>query len=151
MARETDSTWLSDVRAPLSADGDTAHALVIHADSELRELLHVHLLSAGYAVTLAADGPEASRALGGRTPDLIVLDTTVSRLDGVQFIFGRPQARGEFIPLLFLTREEKVLERAQRLGVAACHTAPLASDRFLEAAARCVRCEPPPRFNAQLN
>lgn len=135
-------------RAPLTAAGTTAHVLVIHPDRDLREIMHVYLLGAGYVVSTAADGPEASAKLRGRTPDLIALDTDVKELDGVQFIFGSHECREQFIPVLFLTDKTKVAARAERLGFAACHTAPLSAERFLAAAARCVRFERAPRFSA---
>ena len=138
-----DAAWLADVRAPLSPEGQTAHALVIHSDRDLRDLLDMYLLSAGYLVSAAPDGPAASRQLGGRTPDLIVLDTCVSRLDELGFIYAEPQRRGEFIPILFLTEEKGVAERAESLGVAACVTRPFSPDLFLKSALRCLRGSAP--------
>lgn len=137
---DLDATWLADVRAPLSAEGETAHALVIHADRELRDLLDVYLLSAGYLVSAAATGPAASRQLGGRTPDLIVLDTDVSQLEDLAFIHAKPRSRrGEFIPILFLTQDREVVERAEGLGFVACLTRPFSPDLFLKSALRCLK------------
>lgn len=142
-----DSTWLPDVRAPRAADGSTAHALLIHPDRNLRGFLQIYLLSAGYVVSAAADGAEAARELGGRVPDLIVLDANASHVEGVQFV----SSADDFIPLLFLTSEQGVCERAEQLGVAACNVSPLSESRFLEAAARCLSLARTRRFSARLN
>ena len=134
-----DAAWLADARAPLSPEGQTAHALVIHADRDLRDMLDMYLLSAGYVVSAAPDGPAASRQLGERVPDLIVLDTSVSKLEDLEFIHAEPARRGQFIPVLFLTEEKAVAERAEGLGMIACLTQPFSPDRFLKSALRCLR------------
>jgi DNA-binding response OmpR family regulator len=144
---EFDSTWLPDVRAPRFADGTTAHALVIHSDRVLRGFLQIYLLGAGYVVSVGADGAEGTRDLGGRVPHLIVLDAGAAHLEGVQFVFET----NDFIPLLFLTADEDVCERADQLGIPACHVSPLSESRFLEAAARCLALQRTRRFSALLN
>jgi len=133
------ATWLAEVRAPISPEGNTAHALIIHSDRDLRDMLDMYLLSAGYLVSAAADGPAASRQLGQRVPDLIVLDTSVTRLEDLGFIYAEPARRGEFIPILFLTEDKEVAARAESLGVIACLTQPFSPDLFLKSALRCLR------------
>ncbi len=136
---DLDLTWPPEVRAPLSADGTSTHALVIHADRDLRDMLDIYLLSAGYVVSAAADGPAASRQLDGRTPDLIVLDTSGSDLEDLGFVFAGPgKRRGKFIPILYITAEKGAAARAESLGVVACLTQPFSPDFFLKSAMRCL-------------
>lgn len=61
--------------------------LVVEDEHELRELIARWLESRGYHVTEAADGADAVELLdAGLEPDVILLDLTMPRMDGREFL-----------------------------------------------------------------
>ncbi len=76
--------------------------LVVDDEPDIRELLAQTLRLAGFDVSCAATGIEAMQRLGGRAPDLVVLDVLLPDLDG--FEIARMMRRaGHGMPVLFLT------------------------------------------------
>ena len=59
-----------------------AHILAVDDEPELTDLMHFHLVRAGYQVTIAANGWEAIHAVRTNRPDLILLDLMLPDLDG---------------------------------------------------------------------
>ncbi|MET9670929.1 response regulator [Streptomyces sp. NPDC006475] len=79
-----------------------ALVLVVDDEPDIRELLAQTLRLAGFDVSCAATGIEAMQRLGGRAPDLVVLDVLLPDLDG--FEIARMMRRaGHGMPVLFLT------------------------------------------------
>ena len=114
--------------------------LVAHTDKSMRQLIKLHLVCGGYAVTLAEDAVEAGRQAMRQPPDLIILDVEMPYVDGLEFVSAlKSDAAVPLIPVIFLTSREEALERAERLGATACLTAPLSSEQLLHAVARCMR------------
>jgi CheY-like chemotaxis protein len=58
--------------------------LVIEDYSDTRELLSVLLRRKGYKVVEAEDGVEGLLKASGTSPDLIIMDLTLPRMDGVE-------------------------------------------------------------------
>jgi DNA-binding response OmpR family regulator len=56
--------------------------LVVDDDQNIRELISVNLIAAGYSVTIAADGKEAMEKISATIPDLIILDIMMPEVDG---------------------------------------------------------------------
>ncbi len=56
--------------------------LAVDDEPEITDLMHYHLVRAGYAVTTAANGWEAIHAVRESRPDLILLDLMLPDLDG---------------------------------------------------------------------
>jgi DNA-binding response OmpR family regulator len=67
----------------MAAAGEPRRALIIEDERAIRELLDLHLTSAGFAVETAADGSLALRLLQERPFELVVLDVMLPGLDGV--------------------------------------------------------------------
>ncbi len=64
-----------------------ARVLVVEDEHELRELIATWLESRNYQVVQAADGRDAVDLLeAGLQPDVILLDLTMPRMDGRQFL-----------------------------------------------------------------
>ena len=68
-------------------------ALIVEDDRAIRELLELHLTSAGFAVDAAADGSTALRLAAGAPFELVVLDVMLPGVDGVS-ICQRVRAGG---------------------------------------------------------
>src|SRR5208282_3600527 len=61
---------------------DCGRLLVVDDDPEVRGLLVRLLESEGYQVEEASTGAEATTALSGRSPDLVILDVMLTTEDG---------------------------------------------------------------------
>jgi DNA-binding response OmpR family regulator len=92
--------------------------LVAEDDPALASFLKRGLESEHYAVDVSGDG-EQTRAMGLEFDyDLVVLDLTLPRLDGVVILRGL-RARKPSLPILILTARNKVEERVQCLDLGA--------------------------------
>ena len=134
------AAWQATVQAPRAGTGTMPRVLVAHTDKSMRQLIKLHLVCSGYDVTLAEDAVEAGKQVMQQPPDLIILDVEMPYVDGLEFVSAlRSGTSVPLIPVIFLTAREEALERAQRLGAAACLTTPLSADQLLHAVARCAR------------
>ena len=93
-------------------------ALVIEDDPDLSRLLDLHLSDAGWKVDVAADGAEGrDRALSGGY-DLVVLDLTLPRVDGLD-VCRALRERSAWVPVLMLTARSTEVDRVLGLEVGA--------------------------------
>ena len=80
--------------------------LVIEDEEVMRELLRLHLTSAGFAVEVADDAIAAGYALLKSAPDLIVCDVAMPHMNGFELIAAlRADKAQPQVPVLFLTAE----------------------------------------------
>ena len=88
--------------------------LVVDDDSSIREILSTQLTRLGYDVTVAADGLEAVDAFKKETPDAILLDVMMPRMDGLaacQKIRSLEKKSGRRTPILFLTARDSTHDK----------------------------------------
>ena len=105
--------------------------LVVDDDQSLRELLRLHLSSAGYEVSTAADGIEAGYAVLKSPPDLIITDVNMPNMDGYAFVEAlKADKTLPKIPVIFLTSMDD-FERGRELGAVGYITKPVRADRLL--------------------
>jgi PAS domain S-box-containing protein len=98
---------LSTIRTVLGnradAQGKPA-VLVVDDDPDVRTIVGMMLVKAGYATRTAADGQEAYKMIMEDRPDLLILDLMMPNLDGFQLVRLLRQRRWtQQIPLLVLT------------------------------------------------
>ena len=109
----------------------TASILVVDDDQSLRELLKLHLSSAGYDVNTAGDGIEAGYAVLKSPPDLIITDVNMPHMDGYQFVEALKSDKTlPKIPVIFLTSMDDV-SRGKELGAVGYITKPVRADKLL--------------------
>ena len=92
-------------------DSMRSRVLVVDDNERTREAIALYLRHAGYAVDLAATGPEALSVSARQTPDLIVLDLMLPGLDGLD-VCRTLRARTD-VPIIMVTArttEEDKLE-----------------------------------------
>jgi len=94
------------------------HVLVVDDDKAVRESLRRSLEFNGYAVSLAADGAEALAGIGGVSPDVVVMDVMMPRLDGIEATKAL-RAAGHDVPILVLTARDAVGDRVEGLDAGA--------------------------------
>lgn len=80
----------------------TGRILVVEDTEDLAEGIRHNLEVEGYAVRIAATGPDALRAVGDDPPDLMILDLMLPGKDGFQVLKEVRQA-GHRFPVLILT------------------------------------------------
>ena len=102
--------------------------LLVDADPRSTRVLEVSLKKAGYSVTTASDGLDAISKLEVSTPDLVLSDTRLPRLDGYALV-RRLKDRADWasIPVVFLTSQKSVEDkiRGLELGVEDYLTKPI--------------------------
>ncbi|GAA6163731.1 response regulator [Pelagimonas sp. KU-00592-HH] len=98
----------------------TAKQILAVDDSRtMRNMLKQTLGEAGYEVSLAEDGVDGVERLRDLTPDLVITDINMPRMDGFRFIEevrGLGRLRG--VPILVLTTEsdQALRNRARAAG-----------------------------------
>jgi two-component system chemotaxis response regulator CheY len=93
--------------------------LTIDDSRTMREMLRMALSDAGFRVVQAEDGEHGLEVLKIETPDVIVTDINMPRLDGFGLVEAvRRDARHRAIPILVLTTESDAEKknRARRAG-----------------------------------
>ena len=111
--------------------------LVVEDDDTMRQLLQLHLTSAGYAVRAAANGIEAGHAILGGTPDLIVTDVNMPHMSGFELVAAmREDPALKDIPVIFLTIEGDAFERGANLGAVEFLTKPIRVESLLQKVAK---------------
>ncbi|WP_051935396.1 response regulator [Deinococcus sp. YIM 77859] len=97
-----------------AARSSTLHLLVVDDEEQILELLDLSLSLHGFTVVTARSGPDALRAAGAHSFDVIVMDVLMAPWDGfetVRRLHGALQAR--LPPVVFLsglTRTEALPE-----------------------------------------
>jgi two-component system, OmpR family, response regulator MprA len=116
----------------VSTATDNPRVLVVDDDRSVRESLRRSLEFNGYAVTLAADGAEALASIAGHSPDALVIDVMMPRLDGIETTRALRSA-GNDLPILVLTARDSVGDRVEGLDAGADDylTKPFALDELL--------------------
>jgi adenylate cyclase len=83
---------------------DPARILVVDDSEESRDIIVTRLRAHGYETSEAADGEQGLAAAGQWAPDLILLDVTMPKLDGIE-VCRRLKSDGNipFTPIIILT------------------------------------------------
>jgi DNA-binding response OmpR family regulator len=109
-----------------------AHILVVDDDESIRELLRLHLGSAGYDVDTAEDAIVAGYKVLRRTPDLIIADVNMPHMSGFEFVAALKGDKSlPYIPVIFLTSMDDGDHRGKELGAVGYILKPVRSDRLL--------------------
>lgn len=108
--------------------------LVIDDDPTLVKVIQPFLESHGYEVSLAGDGEEGIAQVKKSTPDLIVLDVQMPRMNGYTFVFElKKVASSKAVPIIVLTAKEGMAEIFKVEGVKEYITKPFKPEVLLTA------------------
>ena len=122
VTKPVDRARLSEVLAPFRLESATPSVLVVEDDADARSLLARRLKRLGWEVSEAADGIEALERLADLTPDVILTDLMMPRMDGFEFVDHlRREDRWREIPVLVLTSKDITASDAARLEGAIAH------------------------------
>jgi len=116
-----------------------ASILIVDDDQSIRDLLRLHLSSAGYEVHVAEDAISAGYMVLRSPPDLIITDINMPHMDGFEFIAAlKADSTLPNIPVIFLTSVEDGDLRGKELGAVGYVTKPVRADRLLSLVAQHV-------------
>jgi two-component system alkaline phosphatase synthesis response regulator PhoP len=93
------------------------HILVVDDEPRITRLVIDYLERAGFAVSVARDGPEALLRARTEQPDLVVLDLGLPRLDGLDVT--RSLRRDSAMPIIILTARDDEADRIVGLELGA--------------------------------
>jgi two-component system, chemotaxis family, chemotaxis protein CheY len=114
--------------------------LIVEDDDDIRESLGLLLSLEGYAVESAANGVDALGMLdrpGAERPKLILLDLMMPVMNGIEFhqeLRRRPALSG--LPVVVLSGDPSVDQKAATMGVAGALRKPVEGDRLIEVVRR---------------
>ncbi|MEG1779151.1 MAG: response regulator, partial [Oscillospiraceae bacterium] len=91
--------------------------LVADDDSNIGELLRLYLEKEGYAVTLATDGEQAIQRFNAETPDIVLLDIMMPKLDGWQTC--REIRKKSNCPIIMITAKGETFDKVLGLELGA--------------------------------
>lgn len=119
-----------------------ARILIVDDSASMRALLRSVLEDDGHEVTECEDGEQALVVFRSWTPDLIITDVYMSKLDGlslVREIRALPTCR--FLPILVLTTEagEEMKQRGRAAGATGWIVKPFQPDHLREVIGRVLR------------
>lgn len=93
--------------------------LTVDDSRTMRDMLRLALTQAGFNVVQAVDGKDGLEVLERESPDLVITDINMPKLDGFGFIEGARQSeRFRVMPILVLTTESdpEKKQRARNAG-----------------------------------
>ncbi len=113
-----------------------ARILVVDDDENIRDLLRLHLTSAGYEVEVAADAIVAGYRILKSPPDLIITDVNMPHMDGFEFVAALKADKSlPDIPVIFLTARESLEGEGHQLRAAAWLRKPVNAEHLLQVVA----------------
>ena len=92
--------------------------LIAEDEADIRNILRLYLESENYEVLEAADGESAVAAVRSGSPDLVILDIMMPKLDGLE-VLRRLRQAGNPIPVLLLTAKSEVEDKVTGLDTGA--------------------------------
>ncbi|MCC2670365.1 MAG: Response regulator consisting of a CheY-like receiver domain and a winged-helix DNA-binding domain [Armatimonadetes bacterium] len=121
------------------------HVLAIDDDAGIRRLVQLNLQRAGYRVSTAVDGVDALDRIRDDRPDLLVLDITMPRLDGIELlrrIKADPATSGIRVVLLTAKSQDADIQEGERSGADIYIPKPFSPAQLLTAVAEALQRTP---------
>jgi two-component system, OmpR family, response regulator len=92
--------------------------LVVEDDAVLSDGLQRALQRSNYLTECAASGEDADSKLATKTYDLVILDLSLPRMDGLE-VLRQLRARGSRTPVMILTARDRLEDRVAGLDIGA--------------------------------
>ena len=91
-------------------------ALIVEDDPMIGRAVMAGLKNAGYATDWVRDGHEGEDVLSDETYDIVVLDLTLPRRNGLEILKALRRAKSE-LPVVIITASDSVAHRIAGLGI----------------------------------
>lgn len=130
---------LATLAAPIAMRGRSAKILIVEDDSDVYDILEIHLEDAGFEVVNAADGATALDAFPFVEPAAVVLDLNLPDMSGIT-LAATLRERGYPVPIVMLTASSLSSDRAAAIA-AGCNeflVKPVAPQRLCAALAQMI-------------
>ena len=117
----------------------TKTVLTVDDSRTMRDMLMLALKDAGYRVVQAEDGVHGLEVLQAETPDIVITDINMPRMDGFGFIEGmRANPDHKATPVLVLTTESDAEKknRARQAGATGWIVKPFDPAKLIDAIER---------------
>ncbi len=116
------------------------HILVVEDDASIATGLALNLRLEGYTSAVVAEGDQVVDAVGSERPDLILLDLSLPRTDGLE-VLGQLRKGGDRTPVIVLSAREGEHDKvaALRLGADDYVTKPFALAELMARVAAVLR------------
>ncbi len=119
-------------------EGKGKRVLLVDDDEDVRYMLGILLVQAGYDVSVARDGAEALSEMKMRRFDVVVTDYRMPRLNGLELLFLSLVAWPE-VPVIMISGESDLAEFALGAGAFAWIRKPFESSFLLDMVDAAVR------------
>lgn len=119
--------------------------LVVEDDWQMAQTISWVLEEAGFTVEVARDGQAGWEQAQRLRPSLVVLDWRLPWLTSGQFAQHLRQRYGETIPILLITADGQVREKAEQIGAAGWLAKPFEIDQLVAAVGRLVSAKQAPK------
>jgi DNA-binding response OmpR family regulator len=96
----------------------TGHILLVEHEVKLAQFIELELKYEGYQVTVAEDGVSGLTAAQELSPDLLIVDSMLSRLSGLELCRSL-RTKGNMVPVILLTTKDDVPARVAGLDAGA--------------------------------
>ena len=129
----------SSARIARDPEPACARVLVVEDDLDIRETVAELLLEEGYEVQTAVSGRDALEYLAEAPalPDVVLLDLMMPIMDGWTFYDHlQKESRWALLPIVVISADANVHEKAARLNPVACLRKPVDIDELLSVVAR---------------
>ncbi len=133
---------MSAPRPAVQTNALPALVLCVDDDLEILQALEALLGDAGYDVMVAESGERALRVISTVRPDLLLLDVSMTEVDGYQVCATLQQSKElSYLPVVLLGSPEEGIDtvRAVALGAVECLTKPVPDAELLERVAAHVK------------
>lgn len=95
----------------------TVDILIAEDDAVLRNLYLKKFASAGYEIRAAEDGEQALQEIARKTPDILVLDLHMPKMDGFQLLQNFPKKDRPFaVVILTNFADEQTRQKGKEMG-----------------------------------
>ncbi len=114
----------------------TISILAVDDSQTMRDMISLALKDEDFDIHLAEDGQQGLEVLDGLSPDVILTDINMPRMDGFAFIDAiRVRADSRHTPILVLTTESSndLKARARDAGATGWIVKPFAQDKLVRA------------------
>ena len=97
-----------------------AHILIVDDLESNRRLVQQVLQREGYRVSSAVDGVDALQKIGRELPDLVLLDVSMPRMDGLSVLHNlRAHHETELLPVILVTAQSENVDKVRGLDAGA--------------------------------
>ena len=118
------------------------HVLAIDDDAGIRRLVQLNLQRAGYRVSTAVDGVDALDRIQEDRPDVLVLDVTMPRLDGIELLRrlkADPDTSGIRVVMLTAKSQDADIQEGERSGADIYIPKPFSPRQLIDAVAEALQ------------